>query len=620
MNKVYTYVLWFFFAILSFFLLIYTYALFAPLKLDEQQQQITLYDCNGEILYESNFGEKSEWVAIDDIPQEVQDAFVAVEDKRFYSHFGFDPIRLTKAAQNNLFSDGPLQGGSTITQQFAKKLFLTNDQTFTRKIEEFFYAIRLEMHYSKQDILEGYLNTLYFGHGVNGIKEASSYFFGKEMEDLTTAELAMLVGIVNGPSAYSPYIDYENAKQRQETILQILYEQEVITKEAFTDATQEELVLIDHSKDSDQDDIRSYYIDAVLQEIASMNLTADHLNVETYFDPDASQALYQGIQEEMGEDSEMQVSAVMFTPFTNQVIAMAGGTSYTNTQYNRALYTKRQVASTIKPLLYYCALCNGFTPSTTFVSQPTTFQLSDGETYAPSNYGDLYPYKEISMINAIGISDNIYAIKTHLFLGEETLQQALAQYGITAEANASLALGTVSMSSYELGSIYNSFASEGLYAAPQMIKRIESDGQILYHDDTQMKQLLHRDESLVLSQLLTATYDQKNKTYSYPSLTGCAPTTKTAIKSGTSDWDSLVAGYNPQYTLVIWSGYDDNRTLNSDDQSHAKKIFQNTFNLLYADHDGPWYLPSDAIEEIVVDPVSGKPSSQGSAYWYIRDE
>ena len=620
MKKIYTFLLWFSFAFLTFFLLIYTYALFAPLKLDEQQQQITLYDCNGEVLYESNFGENSEWVPIDDIPQEVQDAFVAVEDKRFYNHFGFDPIRLVKAAQNNLFSAGPLQGGSTITQQFAKKLFLTNEQTFTRKIEEFFYAIRLEMHYNKKDILEGYLNTLYFGHGVNGIKEASSYFFGKEMEDLTTGELAMLVGIVNGPSAYSPYIDYENAKQRQQTILQILYEQEVITKEAFTDATQEELVLIDHTNDSEQDDIRSYYIDAVLQEIAAMNLTADHLNVETYFDPDASQALYQGIQEEMGEDSEMQVSAVMFTPFTNQVIAMAGGTSYTNTQYNRALYTKRQVASTIKPLLYYCALCNGFTPSTTFVSQPTTFQLSDGETYAPSNYGDLYPYKEISMINAIGISDNIYAIKTHLFLGEETLQQALAQYGIPAEANASLALGTVSMSSYELGSIYNSFASEGLYASPQMIKRIESDGQILYHDDTQMKQLLHRDETLVLSQLLTATYDQKNKTYSYPSLTGSAPTTKTAIKSGTSDWDSLVAGYNPQYTLVIWSGYDDNRTLNSDDQSHAKKIFQNTFNLLYDDHDGPWYLPSSAIEEKVVDPVSGKSSAQGSVYWYMRDE
>ncbi len=620
MKKSASYLLWFLFTVITFFLLIYTYALLFPLKLDEQQQQITLYDCNGDVLYESNFGENSEWVTLEEIPQNIQDAFVIVEDKRFYHHFGFDPIRLAKAAQHNLFSSGTLQGGSTITQQFAKKLFLTNEQTFSRKIEEFFYAVRLEMHYSKQDILEGYLNTLYFGHGINGIKEASSYFFGKDMDDLTNAELAMLVGIVNGPGAYSPYLHYEQACQRQQTILQVFKEQGFLSSAEYEAALKEKLVLIDHANDTNLDDIRSYYIDMVLQELSAMNLNADHLIVQTYFDPDASQALYQGIQEEMSENSEMQISAVIYAPFTNHVIAMAGGTSYTLTQYNRAYYSKRQIASTIKPLLYYCALRNGFTPSTTFISQPTTFHLDNDETYAPGNYGDLYPYREISMINAIGISDNIYAVKTHLFLGEETLQQALAQYGIQAQANASLALGSVNMSSYELGSIYNSFASEGLYAAPQLIKRIESGEDLLYQDDTQMKQLLHRDETLILSQLLTATYDQKNKTYAYPSMLGSVPHVQTAVKSGTSDWDSLVAGYNPQYTLVIWSGYDDNRILNSTDQTHAKKIFQNTFEHLYEDRNGPWYLPSDAIEEKKVDPVSGEPSSSGSTYWYLRDQ
>ena len=184
MKKLIHFGAWMIFTVLTVFLLIYTYALCAPLGLDEQRQHITLYDCKGSIYYESNFGESSEWTSLNDIPKIVQDAFVAVEDKRFYDHFGFDPIRMTKAVISNLFSDSILQGGSTITQQYAKNLFLTNEQTLTRKIEEFFYAARLEMHYTKQDILEGYLNTLYFGHGVIGIKEAASYYFGKDLEHL----------------------------------------------------------------------------------------------------------------------------------------------------------------------------------------------------------------------------------------------------------------------------------------------------------------------------------------------------------------------------------------------------------------------------------------------------
>lgn len=609
---------WILFILVSAILLIYTYALIAPLSLSEQRHHITLYDRNGDILYESNFGEDMEWTDLEDIPQQVQDAFVAVEDRRFYLHMGVDPIRIVSALRNNMHSD-TLQGGSTITQQYAKNLFLTNKQTLQRKIEEFFYAVRLEMHYSKADILEGYLNTLYFGHGIYGISEASSYYFGKDMDDLSAGELAMLVGVVNGPGAFSPYLHYENAISRQQTVLQVLKDEQVIDEAAYEEAMNEELVILDHRDDEQEDDIRAYYIDAVLAELSAMNLTKDQLDVYTYFDPQASRALYLSLQENLGSDSEMQAAAVILEPFTDHILAMAGGKSYTESQYNRALHAERQIASTIKPLLYYCALQQGFTPSTTFISQPTTFQLGDNETYAPGNYGDQYPYREISMINAIGMSDNIYAVKTHLFLGTQTLQHALAQYGITADDNASLALGTVSLNVCELASIYNSFASEGLYAQPQLISGIRSKETWIMQDETQMKQLLKRDETLMLSQLLTATYDPKNITYAYPSMLGSAPDVPTAVKSGTSDWDSLCAGYNPQYTLVIWSGYDDNRTLEKADMSHARKIFQATFDRLYEGREGPWYERPDTLEERRVDPVSGEPSSQGSVYWYKKE-
>lgn len=618
MKKLIHFGAWMIFTVLTVFLLIYTYALCAPLGLDEQRQHITLYDCKGSIYYESNFGESSEWTSLNDIPKIVQDAFVAVEDKRFYDHFGFDPIRMTKAVISNLFSDSILQGGSTITQQYAKNLFLTNEQTLTRKIEEFFYAARLEMHYTKQDILEGYLNTLYFGHGVIGIKEAASYYFGKDLEHLDAGELAMLVGVVNGPGIFSPYINYENAVARQKTILQIMYEEDLISKQEYEAESNKEVIVIDHSKDENSDDLRSYYIDAVLQELDRMDLQEKNISVQTYFDPDASTALYKSIQESLPANSQMQVSAVILEPFTNHTLAIAGGSGYTTSQYNRAFYAKRQIASTIKPLLYYCALLQGFTPSTSFISQPTTFQLGNGETYAPGNYADQYPYREISMINAIAVSDNIYAVKTHLFLGEETLQNALSQYGIQAEANASLALGTVNMSIAELASIYNSFASEGLYARPQLIQRIQNEDQVIYQDETQLKQLLYRDETLMLSQMLTATYDQKNTTSAYPSMLSYSPDVKTAVKSGTSNWDSLVAGYNPQYTVAIWTGYDDNRELEKEDLSYAKAIYKATFDRLYENRKAPWYYPSQNLVERRVDPISGKDSADGSVYWYKK--
>ena len=167
------------FLILSLLLAVYIYAFVNRLSLDEQRKNITVYDINGDVLYESNFKKTMKWTDLDDIPQFIQDAFVSVEDKRFYYHAGFDPFRMSKALITNLVYQDIRQGGSTITQQYAKNLFLTNEQTLSRKIHEFFYATRLEMQYSKADILEGYLNTIYFGHGIYGIHAASEYWYSK---------------------------------------------------------------------------------------------------------------------------------------------------------------------------------------------------------------------------------------------------------------------------------------------------------------------------------------------------------------------------------------------------------------------------------------------------------
>lgn len=605
---------------LSILICIYTYAAFHPLALDEQRESITLYDINGNIFYESNFKKQMEWTSIEEIPQHIQDAFISVEDKRFYYHVGFDPIRMLKALATNLTKGGILQGGSTITQQYAKNLFLTNEQTITRKIEEFFYAARLEMQYSKEEILEGYLNTLYFGHGVYGIKQAAQYFFEKTMDQLTNAELAMLIGIPNGPSIYSPFLSMENAKARQQLILSILEDNKIISKEEKEVALQQEIQL-SKKENTASSGIEEYYIASVIQELKNIpNLHSDQpLHIYTYYDPNVQNKLQEAIQTYVSLDNELEVAAVVMQPFSGNILAIAGGKDYTISQYNRALYSQRQVGSTIKPLLYYTALQEGFTPSSTFISQPTTFKIDAYSEYAPSNYLHKYPYKEISMINAISVSDNIYAVKTHLFLGETTLHNALLDFGITqSQPTPSEALGTVNMSIVELSKIYNTFASEGLYVEPAFISKVMDSDNVVYERKIEPKRLLRRDETLVLNQMLTSSYDLKNITSSYPTMMGNVPTFTTGVKSGTSDWDALVVGFNPEYTIGIWNGFDDNRSLDKEYFDVGKGIYKQLFNSLYENKESVWYQPSNNIEVKYVDPISGKESSDGSPYWFIK--
>lgn len=607
------------FIMVTFIVCIYTYALCDRLSLDEQRKNITIYDVNGDILYESNFKKDMKWTSIDDIPAFVQDAFVSVEDKRFSYHAGFDPIRIAKALGTNLLHGNILQGGSTITQQYAKNLFLTNEQTVSRKIQEFFYSARLEMQYSKKDILEGYLNTIYFGHGVYGINAAADYFFDKKLSDLTIAETAMLIGIPNGPSIYSPFLHKDNAIKRQHLILDVLENNGVITRTEKKKAYAEPLKLSSDVNIKTYG-IDEYYIDAVIQELDQLHIDlSKEVHVHTYYDPDVQLKLQNAVNKNVDMNNELEVAGIITQPFTGNVMAMVGGKDYTISQYNRAIYSSRQVASTIKPLLYYCALQQGFTPATQFTSQKTKFMITDTEEYSPSNYGNLYANGKISMINAIALSDNIYAVKTHLFLGVDSLHHALLDFNIRQSSpNPSEALGTVNMSLLELSRIYNTFASEGLYIKPALIDQVTSGSEKLYQRNVEPKRLLQRDDTLVLNQMLTATFDIRNKSYTFPSMYGHEPDITVAAKSGTSDWDSLVMGFNPEYTIGVWSGFDDNRELSKDYYAVSKNIFKDTFNGLYEHRKGVWYQPSDEIEEKRVNPISGQEASDGSIYWFKK--
>lgn len=598
------------FILYTFFVCCLLYAIFIPIHIDEKT--IIIYDNKNQILYQSD---KSKTLDIDELDPFIKNAVINIEDNRFYSHIGFDIFRMGKAIYTNTKTNSIVEGGSTITQQYAKNMFLDNTQTFNRKIKEFFYALQLEMQYSKKDILEGYLNTIYYGHGIYGFKNAASFYFNKEIRSLTKAEIALLIGIPNGPSYYSPFLSYENALKKRNSILLKLKESKLLTNNEYKLAIQEDIHL--NTNGYEKEDAKNYYIDSVLAQINELNIQGDHLYVYTYYDEDAQNALTSAIHN-TSKNNEIQSAGVIIQPYTSNILAIQGGNDYTTSSYNRSLYAKRQIASTIKPLLYSIALEQGFTPSSLFSSEPTTFKLENNETYAPDNYSKIYPYKQIPMVEAISMSDNIYAVKTLLFLGIDSLVNTLELWNIHVDAHPSLALGCINLSPLELTGIYNTFASEGFYIKPSFIFMVKDDNTVRYKRKLQAKQFMERDITLVMNQLLTSTYDEQTKDYALPTMYGRNPTVKTSVKSGTSNWDTWVMGFNPYYTVGIWNGYDDNREMVKSEYDYSKQIWQTTFNTLMKDKKEVWYEKSNQIVEKRIDPKNGKEDEKGSVYWYLK--
>lgn len=584
---------------------------------------LTLKDNHQQVFFESRYQQDILWKSLDELPQLLLDSTIAVEDKRFYQHHGFDPVRIAKAIITNLSHQKIVEGASTITQQVIKNLYLTQDQTFTRKMKELVLSIEAELHFNKDQILETYLNTLYYGHGVYGIQNASMFYFQKDPKDCTIAETAMLIGIPNSPSNYSPYLNQKKARERQIIVLNVMKNQHIITEEEYQNALQEELVLQDFIQQT-RSEVYGYYKDAVMKECKELGYCTsetDSLIISTYYEPDLQKILQNEFDKQLS-NTDMQAAGVIMEPYTFHIQALQGGSNYYETQYNRALYSTRQSGSAIKPLLYYLALTEGFTPSTCFKSTQTTFQISESASYTPENYRSLYAEMPISLIHAISTSDNVYAIKTHLFLGTDALNNALKDFGIDQhETNVSMALGTTHFPLIDLAMIYNTFASEGIWQKPAFIKKItDTSGNILYEHKSKPARLLKEDETLVLTSLLRAPFDIKNVHVAGPSLLGYEPYTSVAAKSGSSDWDSLIVGYNPQMTLALWNGYDENQALTTNEERKiSRAIFKGVFNTVYPkEKTGPWYLPTDNIIIQKVNPITGQLDNNGSFYWYLK--
>ena len=501
------------------------------------------------------------------------------------------------------------EGASTITQQYAKNLYLDFDKTIERKINEAWLTVRIETHYTKEEILEGYLNTINYG-GIFGIENASKYYFGKSAKDLTLAEASMLAGIPNRPSEYSPFVNLESAKERQLIVLNSMLRDKYITSEELEKAKNEELVFND-TKNNKLASVM-YFEDAVIDELKKINsipssfITTGGLKIYTTLDPHAQESIEKVIENSVTND--IQVASIIMKP-NGAVLGLVGGTDYAKSQYNRATNTTRSVGSTIKPFLYYAALENNFTASTTFTSEATTFVFSDNQTYSPTNFADTYPNKEISMAAAIAYSDNIYAVKTHLFLGSDALVDMMKRVGINSlNSIPSLALGSEAISLIDMMGAYSYLASEGKKAEPYFIEKVtDISGNVLYEHKDIDEVVLNKSLTYIISELLANTTNTKFISYTYPTSYGISYklTRKYAIKTGTTDFDHLCFGYNKDIVVGIWSGYDDNRKITSTDTVNNKSMWADIIESYLGDAPDSWFdMPSNVVG-VLADPVSG---------------
>lgn len=612
-----------FFLIIGFIvgLGIYGYEQTSPKLEIKSANNISLYDSTGNLYFQGSG--TNEWVALKDISQNVIDATISTEDKNFYKHFGFDFLRIIKAGYTNILAGKTKQGASTISQQYVKNLFLDFDKTWERKWNEMWLTLNVETHYSKEEILEGYLNTINYGHGMYGIANAADYYFNKKAKDLTLAEASMLVGIPKSPANYSPLINYDLAKSRQSLILKGMLKNNYISEDEMNEAYQEELTIIGKKATINSDTIL-YFQDAVLTELNSIKsipnsfLDTGGLKIYTTLDMKAQSSLEQSIKENLKNNEEVQTSGIMIDPKTGNIIALVGGKDYSTSQYNRATKSLRQVGSTMKPFLYYAALENGFTSSTSFTSEQTTFAFSNKDSYSPKNANEIYGHKPISLAAAIAYSENIYAIKTHMFLGEDTLVNMAKRLGITAKLPEipSLPLGTSEIGIIEMASAYSVFANNGYKNRPHLITKIEDiNGNVLYEFKETEELVLNPSLTYILNELLTTTYDSSFIDYNYPTIINVAGrlSRKYSVKSGTTATDTWTIGYTPQIVTAIWVGYDDAREIDKSLYASSKNIWADTMEVFLKDKEKVWFdMPSNVVG-VLVDPISGKPATANSA-------
>src|SRR5881296_1669046 len=539
-------------------------------------QGTKIYDDNDEPMTELHV-ERRILVPLAQIPQSLRDAILATEDRRFYSHWGIDPIGVARAVIQNYRRGRLVEGGSTITQQLTKVLFLTPDKSLERKLKEAVLALELERRYSKDRILEMYLNQVYFGHGSYGVEAAARTYFGKSVSELSVRESALLAGLPRAPTTYSPFDHADTARRRREVVLRRMVDFGTIKDEEAKRLAKTDLGLIPPER---RRTTGQYFIDYVQQALEAKYgpdlVLKGGLNVYTTLNPTmqltAEQSLREGLKALQGRTGSPQGrpgetpegAVVTVEPQTGYVKAMVGGSDFFRSEFNRAVQAKRQPGSAFKPFIYIAALEAGFTPASQIEDSPVSFAVGkNGQVWKPENYDRKFR-GATTLQQAIEESVNVVTVKLQERIGLAKTIQVARRLGIASplDINLSLALGTSDLSLLELTSAYGVLANQGVWMPPVTIRYVtDAQGKLLEEHVPEGRESLAPETAYVITHMLRGVVErgtgQGAKALGRP----------VAAKTGTTNdySNAWFIGFTPRLATGVWVGYDRPRSLGRDE-------------------------------------------------------
>lgn len=628
------------------------YAKDAP-ELSEEELGATvsskLYAANGEIFQDIG-SEKREQISPTEVPQQLEDAIVSIEDRRFYKHIGVDPIRIAGSAFSNLTKGGK-QGGSTLTQQLIKLSYFSTsekDQTLKRKAQEAWLAVKLERQKSKQEILTYYVNKVYMSNGLYGMQTAAQSFYGKPLNELSLAQTALIAGMPNAPNYYDPYVNQDEAKERRDTVLYTMLDNGKITQQEYEDA--QNTAIDDGLQELEQDDDDWKYYDNYTKEVikevedkTGKDVYRDGLNIYTNLDEDAQKRLYDIVNSDDYidyPDDKMQVASTLIEPDTGQVKAQIGGRNVkkgTILGNNLAVNTSRDFGSTVKPVVDYGPAFEfkKYSTAKTIVDEPYSYEGSDTQI---NNWDNSF-MGSMTLRKALVLSRNIPAAKLFADVGADSIQGFLENLGIHYKnLNQSNAISSNSdeqdgteygISSLKMASAYAAFANGGTYYEPQYVNKIvyqdgseevdafKVDGQKAMEDTT----------AYMVTDILKGVISDSDGTGTNAAISGLYQAGKTGTSNYTDEEleklegnvsspspDSNFVGYTKNYSLAVWTGYNDKMTPVTSESSHvASDVYRELMEYVSSSVENTdWTMPDGLVrigKELYIRGQEDTPSS-----------
>jgi penicillin-binding protein 1B len=556
--------------------------------------------------------ERRTLVSIGSVPRHVQDAVLAAEDNRFYEHPGIDVKAMVRALYMDLRHRAIVQGGSTITQQLAKCYFLTHERTLSRKLKEFVMAITMELMYDKREILEIYLNEIYLGQmgavSINGIGEASSFYFGKPVDELSLAEGATIAGLIKAPNRYSPYIDKERCLEQRNAVLSTMHKMGWISAEELQKARSSAMKTVGWAAPGRK---APYFLDYLSEQVKTLYSPEDlsslglsiYTTLNTHVQAAAEKALQRGLAHLEASrpalkrrelEKGIQGAVIVMQPKTGYVLAMVGGRDYNLSQFNRATQARRQPGSAFKPFVFLSGL-DKYTPASLLSNEPQSYMVN-GKVWQPRNYEPVSG-GEVSMREALAKSVNLATVDLSMKVGLDRIISETSAFRFSTPINAypALSLGAFEVIPMELARAYCVFAADGVLPYPLSLKEVVNEnGQVLERRHMTIERVTSPAKAFIMSSMLRSVVEEGTAS----AIHGQGISYPIAGKTGTTDdyRDAWFVGYTPDILALVWVGFDNGDSIHGTGASAALPIWIDLMRSIQECISGEWFKMPRGIE------------------------